>query len=129
MVRSDTSLLGAMHQNASRTCESFNGPGSATRFRSEVHSFTPRKTQPNCGILAAGLLSIEGALCSNPSAIKCHQVELTISVKCRTRAQSCDSLSLPDTQSIDENEYFYFEVKNKNITDSKSIGMGKTPLR
>lgn len=32
-------------------------------------------------------------------------------------------------QPVDPSEYLYFEVKNKNMTDSKPIGMGKVPLK
>ncbi|CAM9599341.1 unnamed protein product [Ectocarpus sp. 12 AP-2014] len=34
-----------------------------------------------------------------------------------------------DLQNVDAEECFFFEVKNKNVTDSKTIGMGKFPLK
>lgn len=32
-------------------------------------------------------------------------------------------------QSTDPEEFLYFEAKNKNITDSTSIGVGKASLK
>lgn len=32
-------------------------------------------------------------------------------------------------KNVDPEEYLHFEVKNQNITDSKTIGMGKVPLK
>lgn len=32
-------------------------------------------------------------------------------------------------QAISSEEYLYFEVKNKNLADRASVGMGKVPLR
>eukprot|EP00752_Nemacystus_decipiens_P013885 g12326.t2 len=34
-----------------------------------------------------------------------------------------------DIKSIDPEEYLHFEVKNQNMTDSKTIGMGKVPFK
>ncbi|CAM9291115.1 unnamed protein product [Ectocarpus sp. 6 AP-2014] len=34
-----------------------------------------------------------------------------------------------DLQNVDAEECFHFEAKNKNVTDSKTIGMGKFPLK
>lgn len=48
---------------------------------------------------------------------------------CRLWPSSSDVVNITRIQTIDPEEYLHFEVKNQNITDSKTIGMGKVPFK